>query len=422
MNADNSYWVATSIRDTFYTDAPPAGAVDCAIVGGGYTGLSTAYHLAKSGAKVALLEREAVGWGASSRNGGMVLPGYKTEVDGLLRRFGLERTRKLFDLSLDAVKLVKALTAAEGIACDLQETGELYAACKPAHFKAMRARQKLLAEQFEHPTTLVGPAELKAELDSPAYCGALIDPAACGLHPAKYVLGLARAAAKAGATLHERAPAERITKTPRGFEIRTPHGTLLAKEVVIATNGYTDGLVGWLHKRVIPVGSYIIATEPLDPALAAKLIPHKRMVFDSKNMLYYFRVLPDNRMLFGGRASFTPTNPQHSGEILRKGMVETFPELASARVEYSWGGTLGFTFDLMPHAGQTDGIHYSLGYGGHGVAWSTYMGKRLADALSGHSSDIPLAELPFPDVPLYSGKAWFLPFAGAYYQFLDWVS
>jgi glycine/D-amino acid oxidase-like deaminating enzyme len=422
MITDQSYWAATSIRDTFYSDNLPAGGVDCAVVGGGFTGLSAAYHLAKAGAKVAVLEREHMGWGASGRNGGMVLPGYKTDVDELARRYGLERARQMYDQSLEAVALVGSLVKAEKIACDFQTTGSLYAASKPAHFQHMREWQRMMAESFDHPTKLIEPGEMRTELGTDTYYGGLVDEAACGLHPAKYVGGLAKAAARAGASLHENAPAERITKTPRGFEVRTPRGTVAAKEVIVGTNGYTGGLVGWLRRRVIPIGSYIIATEPLEPELAERLIPQRRMVFDSKNMLYYFRVMPDHRMLFGGRASFTPTAAQTSGEILRRGMIGLFPELAKTRVEYSWGGTLGFTFDPMPHAGKIEGVHYSMGYCGHGVAWATYMGKRLADAISGASSDIPLADIPFPDMVLYRGRPWFLPLAGVYYRFLDWVS
>jgi glycine/D-amino acid oxidase-like deaminating enzyme len=420
MHAENSYWAVTAPYPEPHTADLP-DRVDCVVVGGGYSGLSAATHLAKKKASVAVLERERIGWGASSRNGGMVLPGLKVELEALARQLGLEAARRMYEMSVEAVELVRDLTLAEKIDCELQSTGELYAAWKPAHFKAMCARLPALEKRFGRTYHVIPPEELASELGTTRYHGALVDENAMGLHPRKYVLGLAQSAMRAGATLHEGMGVTRIERTASGFTVITPRGVIRSKHVIIATNGYTGGITPWHQRRIVPVGSYIIATEPLDQALADRLIPKRRMVFDSKNMLYYFRILPDNRMLFGGRASFVPTSEEKTGAILRRGMVELFPDLREVPVAYSWGGTLGFAMDLMPHAGIRDGMHYSLGYAGHGVALATYMGKRLAESIT-EGKEIPFSNTPFWPIPFYWGWPWFLPFAGMYYEFMDMVS
>jgi glycine/D-amino acid oxidase-like deaminating enzyme len=203
-----------------------------------------------------------------------------------------------------------------------------------------------------------------------------------------------------------------------GWTVATSGGAILAREVFVATNGYTGPAVPALQRRVVPVGSYLIATPPLDPALAARLVPRRRVLSDTKNLLYYFRLSPDGRMVFGGRAAFTPTPVARSAEILARGMVEVFPELAGVPVEYAWGGQVAFTVDQMPHAGRLDGVHYALGYGGHGVAMATWLGARMGDALAG-AEEIPRLTAPFRAVPLYGGTPWFLPLGGGYYRVRD---
>jgi glycine/D-amino acid oxidase-like deaminating enzyme len=229
--------------------------------------------------------------------------------------------------------------------------------------------------------------------------------------------------------LFERVRVTEIAKSTDGhFTLATSQGTLRADHVLIATNGYTDRLTAWLQRRIIPIGSYIIATEPLPAEVAARLSPKRRMMFDTKHFLYYFRLSADNRLIFGGRAGFMPETPntvRESAAILRRGMLEVYPELGEVSIAYAWGGTLGFTFDLLPHAGQTpEGLHYALGCGGHGVAMLSYLGACVARQISGEKIDNPLFRLPFPTAPagLYHGKPWFLPLAGLYYRVLDLIS
>ena len=213
----------------------------------------------------------------------------------------------------------------------------------------------------------------------------------------------------------------------KGWSVRTARGALQASDVLIATSGYTSGITPLLQKKIIPIGSFIIVTEVLPEALARELSPRNRMIYDSKNYLYYYRLTPDRRMLFGGRAAFFPENEntvRDSARILRDGMISVYPQLRETKVEYVWGGTLDFAFDIMPHAGKMDGMFYSVGYAGHGVAMATLLGKKIAESILTGRDENPFSDIRFPGAPLgvYNGKPWFLPFAGMWYKFLDWVS
>jgi glycine/D-amino acid oxidase-like deaminating enzyme len=406
---------------------PLPAHVDVAIVGGGYTGMAAARELARRGASVALLEARTLGWGASSRNGGMALTGLKLEADQLAAKYGLDTARRLFAASLQALDTVERIVAEERIECDFVRSGHLLLASKPSHYRALAREAELLDRDFGHPTSLLPPAELHGEIGSGAYHGGLADEASAGVQPARYAAGLARAAQRAGAQIYERAPVERIERQGPGWRLATPRGELRAGAVFVASGGYSGPATPALRRKIVPLGSYIIATQPLPEQLARELSPRNRMIFDSKRFLYYFRLTPDRRMLFGGRAGFFPETPatvRDSAEILRRGMIQVYPQLRDARVEYAWGGTLDVTFDMMPHAGQIGGLYYAIGYAGHGVAMATYLGGLMGACLAGEQVDNPFAELPFPGAPLglYGGRPWFLPLVGAWYKFLDWVS
>jgi glycine/D-amino acid oxidase-like deaminating enzyme len=357
----------------------------------------------------------------------MVLTGLKLEAEQLAAKYGLETARRLFAASLQALDCVERIVAEDRIACDFARTGHLLLACKPAHYQALAREAELLDRDFGHPTRVVPPCELRGEIGSSTYHGGLVDEASAGINPARYVAGLAYAAQRAGAQLYEYAPVERIERHGPGWRIATPRGELRADAVLVASGGYSGPATPALRRKIVPLGSYIIATEPLPTALARELSPRGRMIFDSKRFLYYFRLTPDQRMLFGGRAGFLPETPatvHDSAEILRRGMIQVYPQLRDARIEHAWGGTLDVTFDMMPHAGQIDGLYYAIGYAGHGVAMATYLGGLLGACLAGEQVDNPFAKLPFPGAPLglYDGRPWFLPFVGAWYKFLDLVS
>jgi glycine/D-amino acid oxidase-like deaminating enzyme len=325
-------------------------------------------------------------------------------------------------MSLESIDTVKRIITEGQIACDWQETGYFYAASKPRHLSGMEADTRLMKERFDYQTHILNRAQLPEELGSEAFFGGQVDDCGGGLHPGKYVIGLAGAVERAGASLHEAAHVQRVRRVNGEFEVTTTRGSLRAKNVIVGTNGYTRELTPWLRRRIIPLGSYIIVTEPLDPTLADRLIPRRRMIFDSKNLLYYFRLLPDNRMMFGGRVSFTPATSEKSGALLRDAMIRIFPDLKETHIAYSWGGFLGLAFDLMPHAGWHDGMLYSVAYVGHGVAMATYMGMKLAHVLSGRLSTPPFSDLRFPAWFFYQRNPWFMPLAGMWYRFLDAVS
>lgn len=420
------YWHSTVQMPNDSDPIPLPDSVDVAVIGGGYTGLSAARTFAKRGVRVAVLEAETIGWGASSRNGGMALTGLKSSMQTVIRKYGRDLARQLFHCSVESVDTVEQIVNEEKIDCGFARTGHLLTATKLQHYDGFKAEVDFMAREFNHPVRLVPRDQLHEEIGSSSYYGALVDEVSGGLNPAQYVAGLARAAGRAGATLHARARVNSLEHRGTRFFIQTERGALTAQSVLVGTSGYTSGVTKNLQKRIIPIGSFIIATERLSDELAHGLSPKNRMIFDSMHYLNYFR-LWDNRMIFGGRAAFFPENKStiaRSAEILRGEMVEVYPQLKDAKVEYVWGGTLDFAFDMMTHVGEADGVYYSIGYAGHGVALATYLGKTVAEAMmNGDIKEHPFAQFDFPGAPLglYDGRPWFLPFAGAWQKILDWI-
>jgi glycine/D-amino acid oxidase-like deaminating enzyme len=391
-------------------------------VGGGYTGLSAARTLARRGVAVTVVERHRVGWGASGRNGGFVLPGFQPEADCLARRYGAERARSLFAASVEAIDCLERLITAEGIDCGYARRGAVTLAARPSHLRRLARSRVALRERFGHETVLLGPVELREEIDSSSYHGGLLDPLAGGLHPGRYCAGLAAAAVRAGAVIVEGVEVLGVDRSAGRTTLATSGGRLRAAEVLAATNGYTGTAFPGLRRRVVPIGSYVVATAPLDPSAARGLLPRARVMSDTRHLLHYFRLSDDGRLVFGGRASFTPTTVERSAGILAAAMGRVFPQLASARIEYAWAGNVCFTRDRMPHAGRLDGVHYALGYAGHGVALSTWLGARMGDALAGNGAIPELTGAKLRAIPLYRGTPWFLPVVGGYYRMRDWLS
>ncbi len=424
--AQQVYWHTTVQMPDGTNLRPLPEKVDMAVIGGGFTGLSAARTLARAGASVAVLEANTIGWGASSRNGGMVLTGLKLSMETIHRRYGREVARQLFQSSLDAIGAVEQIVREEAIDCGFARRGHLEVANKPAHFDGFARSAEFMEREFSHHLRLVPRAQQREEIGSDLYYGALVDEASAGLNPAQYVAGLARAAEQAGAGLYPCARVDRLDRSGRGIAIETERGRLMAGGVLVATSGYTGRATRALQKKIIPIGSFIIATEELPAALVKDLVPMGRMIFDSRHYLNYFRTW-GNRLIFGGRAAFFPENRatlRQSAQILRHEMVGVYPQLKEVKAEYVWGGTLDFAFDMMPHVGEIDGLYYSLGYAGHGVAMATYLGQTAAQALlRGSIREHPFASFPFPGAPLglYNGWPWFLPFAGMWHRILDWV-
>jgi glycine/D-amino acid oxidase-like deaminating enzyme len=428
---EHNYWLTTAEFPRTNAGQPLPEQVDVAVIGAGFTGLSAARTLANRGANVAVLESETIGWGASSRNGGMVLSGMKLGVTKLISMYGRELTQRMYAASLETIDCVERIVREEDIDCDFYRCGHLEVACKQKHFNDYARQAEVIAREFNHELRVVQRRELSAEIGSSIYYGGMVDEVSAGVNPARYVAGLGGAAMKSGAEIFEHARVDDLQRESRrgesGWKITTSRGALRAREVFVGTSGYTGKSTPALQRKIIPIGSFIITTEVLPDALANELSPRNRMIYDSKNYLYYYRLTPDRRMLFGGRAAFFPENDEtirRSAEILRRGMIDVYPQLGEIKVEYVWGGTLDFAFDIMPHAGQIDGMYYAVGYAGHGVAMATYQGQKMAELIAGDKPENPFVGIPFPGAPLglYNGKPWFLPFAGVWYKFLDWVS
>ncbi len=421
MLRESNYWL-TTVKQAAFPVHPLPASVEVVVIGAGFSGLSAALTLAKAGVSVAVLEAETIGWGASSRNGGMVLTGMKLGVETLIRQYGRERARRLFELSLASIDSVEQIIKTENIECAFSRCGHFEAAWKPAHFESYARSAELMEKEFGHRISIVQRAEQHAEIGSECYHGGIVDQLSAGLNPAQFVMGLAGAAERVGAKLYEHTRVLKVESQAAKFTIHTTRGQLVAEKVFVGTSGYSGPALPSLQKRIAPIGSYIIATAPLSDALARDVSPHNRMIFDSKHYLYYFRLTPDQRMLFGGRAVFRPetdSSIRDSAPILRKALVDVFPQLKDTPVEYVWGGSLDFAVDSMPHTGKLDGIDYSLGFAGHGVAFATHLGKITAQQMLGQAVENPLAGLPFRPFPFYIGNPWYMPLAGWYYRLLD---
>jgi glycine/D-amino acid oxidase-like deaminating enzyme len=430
MPQEHNYWL-TTVQMPVPPAEPLPESADVAVIGAGFTGLSAALALAKRGAKVVVLESETIGWGASSRNGGMVLTGLKLGANKLISTYGRELTRRMYAASLESITCVERIVKEENIACDFARTGHLEVACKQMHFDDYARQVEVIGREFNHQLRIVPRHELRSEIGSDIYFGGMVDEISVGVNPARYVAGLGAAAMRAGVRICEHTRLQNIQREARngasGFTLNTSRGAIWARDVLVGTSGYTGGATPALRNKIIPIGSFIITTEVLPDALARELSPRNRQIYDSKNYLYYYRLTPDNRMLFGGRAAFFPETDQtirKSAEILRRGMIDVYPQLRDTKVEYVWGGTLDFCFDIMPHAGRMDGIYFAVGYAGHGVAMASWQGQKMAQWIAEGKTDNPFAEIPFPGAPLglYNGNPWFLPFAGAYYKILDWIA
>jgi glycine/D-amino acid oxidase-like deaminating enzyme len=418
-----SYWLDTSEPFRSATAGPVQGRCDVAVIGGGLTGCSAALALAKKGARVVLLEAETIGHAASGRNGGMCNNGFAQDYGMLSAQLGKDVANRLyraFDAGVDAVE---RLVAEEEIDCNFARVGKIKLAAKPEHCDKLARSQELLAANVDPDTEMVSRADLAAEVGSDRFYGGLIYRKSAGMHVGRFVRGLAEAAARRGVEVHERTPMTGLRPAPGGGQqIDTPKGRLVAKQVLLASGTSHTGPLGWIRRRIVPVGAFLIVTEPLPKETLDRLLPRRRMAVDTKNLVNYFRTTPDNRLLFGGRARFAVSNPtsdEKSGAILRAALHDVFPELRAARIDYCWGGMVDMTRDRLPRAGERNGIFYSMGYSGHGTQMSTLMGTIMAEVMDGRTDLNPWKDFAWPAIPGHVGPPWFLPLVGAYYRLKD---
>lgn len=416
------WWQAAPPEDPVATALPRE--VDVLVVGAGYTGLSAALTLARHGRSVLVLDAEQPGIGASSRNGGMLGPSFqKMDIDGMVAQHGEAHTMSVLQESMDALAYTMALIDEHRIDCDLQRVGRFRAAVIPAHLESMKRDADRLQRFIDLRAEFVERADQHHEIGSDIYHGGVIYHRDAGLHPAKYARGLLALAQAAGARVQGHCAVQRIERDGSGWRIRTARGELRAGQVMLATNGYTGPEFGWARRRLVPVQAAIIVTEALAPGVIERLMPKRRMHGETRRMMNFYRPTPDGtRILLGGRppvwggASDADTSRHLHGKLCR-----VFPELASTRIEHLWRGKVAFTFDLVPHMGQHQGIFYALGYCGSGVGRSTYFGHKTALKMLGRAEGKTFFDdLPFRGFPGYTGNPWPLPAILSWYGLQDW--
>lgn len=428
MNAENAA-LPTTLAPWWWERVPrpdlPAASIprecDVAVVGSGYTGLHAALVTARAGRHTVVFDAEDAGFGCSTRNGGQISTSVKPSYATLSKRHGDERAFEILKEGQRSLAFVGDFVRAEGIECDFGVVGRFHAAHNPAQYESLARSVSRQPRGLEVPAHVVPRAEQRAEIDTDAYHGGVVYEAHASIDPARYHQGLLERVKAAHATIAARSPVTAIERDGDRFHLRSANGSTRAREVVVATNGYSGVLLPWLRRRLIPIGSYMIATEELPGTLASTLIPRNRIVSDSRKVVFYYRLSPDRRrILFGGRVSVRETDPAASGPLLRADLVKIFPSLAGVRISHSWCGFVAYTFDELAHLGVHEGIRYAAGYCGSGVGMASYLGMRLGQQVLGLPEGRTAFDgLPFATRPFYSGNPWFLAPAVRYYRLRD---
>ena len=414
------YWWDDVPRPTLPDTTPPAKA-DVVIIGSGYTGLSAALQTARGGRETVVLDAMDAGFGCSTRNGGQISTSVKPAYAELARQYGPELAFRICKEGLDSLAWVREFVTAENIDCDFRVVGRFHAAHKASRYEALAQRLVNQPKGLEVEAHMVPRAEQHSELGTDAYFGGIVYTRHASVHPARFHQGMMDRVLAAGGRIIPHCAATALRHDGSRFRVDTLHGTITTRNVVIATNGYTGAITAWHRRRVIPIGSYIIATEPLPRETMARLMPRDRIVSDTRKVVYYYRASPDGqRILFGGRVSHNETDPLISGPRLHADMTAVFPELSTVRISHSWMGFVAYTFDEMMRAGMHDGIHYAMGYCGSGVGMAGYLGMRIGQQVLGLKEGATAFDnLPFDTRPFYHGTPWFLAPSVAYYRWCD---
>jgi glycine/D-amino acid oxidase-like deaminating enzyme len=415
------YWWDATPRPRLEDGDLPRSA-DVVVVGSGYTGLHAALELVRAGRSVLVLDAEDAGFGCSSRNGGQISTSIKPGLDELTSRYGEKTGRAILRTGHDALQWIGQFIRAEKIDCDFIVPGRFHAAHNQRQFDKLVRTVENQPPGFEVPATVVPRHQQRDELGTDTYFGGVVFEAHASLEPARYHQGLLTRALEEGVQVVPHCSVTGINREADGrFEVVTSTGRVKARDVVVATNGYTGPLTPWLRRRVIPIGSYMIATEPLPAQLMDRLMPKDRIVSDTRKVVYYYRPSPDrSRIVFGGRVSVSETDPLKSGPLLLRDLRAIFPELETIRISHSWMGFVAYTFNTLPHTGVHDGIHYAMGYCGTGVSLASYCGMKTARRLLGKpDAETGLEHITFPTRPFYSGNPWFLSASVAWYRCVD---
>ncbi|MDH3378684.1 MAG: FAD-binding oxidoreductase [Gammaproteobacteria bacterium] len=417
---DQPFWWDRTPRPESNHQALP-GEADVAIIGSGYTGLCAAIQTARGGRQTVVLDAEAAGWGCSSRNGGQVSTSLKPSYEGLKKKYGGELAFNILKEGHNALQWIGEFIKDEEIDCDFKRCGRFHAAHTPKHYTLLEETFASPVKGLETDSYMVSRQDQHKELSSDLYHGGIVHPRHASLDPARYHQGLLGRAVQAGADIQPHCKVNAISHTQSGFQLDTQKGTLVARDVVIATSGYTKTLSRWHQRRIIPIGSYMIATEPVPDDLIRSLIPNDRVISDTRKLVVYYRTCPERRrILFGARTSIKETDARVNAPAIHKELVKRFPELDEFCVSHSWMGFVGYTFDTMPHLGKRDGIYYSMGYCGSGISLASYFGTRIGQQVLGLAEGrSPLDLTTFQSRPYYTGNPWFLAPAIRYYSWLD---
>lgn len=414
------YWWDLTPRPAAHVSPLPA-TTEVLVIGSGYTGLHCALQTALAGRSTLVIDAADAGWGCSTRNGGQISGEIKPGYAELARRHGAADAVALVGAARGALDWLGAFVAENGLDCDYQQCGRYLAAHNSRQFQRLATQARRQIPGLEQKLQVVEKRDQSSEIDSDFYHGGLVIEHHCGLDPAKYHQGLLRLAQTSGAQVIGHCAAVGIERESDGFIVRTSRGNIKTRELVVATNGYTGAVTPWQRRRIIPIGSYMLATEPMNPALAARLMPTSRVFSDTRRIVVYFRRSPDGeRLLFGGRVSVFESDPLRSLPALRQEMLRIFPQLSEVKISHSWMGFVGYSFDSLPHLGTRDGIHYAMGYCGSGICLASYFGHLIGLQLLGRAEgNRVFNQLRFQTRPLYRGKPWFLASAVRYYQLLD---
>ena len=409
------------------TPRPPAGnpdlpeSADVVIVGSGYTGLSAAAQTARHGLDTVVLDAQDAGWGCSSRNGGQISTSIKPSFGELREQYGKEAALAILTEGNNALNWVEQVVRENNIDCNFRRVGRFYGAHSGPALDMLRRKLADTPDELKLDAYVIGPEEQRSEIGSDFYHGGLVNPLHASVDPGRYHQGLYECARASGAEIIARCAVTNIQRQAPGFVVHTEKGRITAREIILATSGYTGKLSPWQRARIIPIGSYIIATEPVPKELIDRLMPKDRVITDTLKLVVYYRTCPQKRrILFGGRVSIKETNPRICAPRLRELMIQRFPELSGFRISHSWMGFVGYTFDQLPHTGVRSGVHYSMGYCGSGISLSSYLGAKTGLRVAGQpEGKTALDDLKFPSRPYYWGNPWFLAPSIFYYRWKD---
>lgn len=414
------YWWEAAPLDTAAREELPAEA-DIAVIGAGYTGLHAAFQCARAGRATVVLDAGLPGWGCSTRNGGQISTSIKPGFATLAARYGPKIATSLLKEGQASRDHIEKFIQEEAIDADFRPVGRFHGAHLAKSYDSLALEIANHSTELKEKPYMVPRTEIASELGTERYFGGAVFPGHASVDPGKYHKGLLACVRRAGAKIVSNARVTELERIPPGFRLRTDRGALRAGKVILATNGYSGPVSPWHQRRVVPIGSYVIATGPIERKLMDRLFPTDRVLSDTRRLVYYYRPSPDRtRVIFGGRVSLRESDPNKTGPLLLAELIRLFPDLASTQISHSWSGTVAYSFDTMMHCGQHEGLYHAMGYCGSGVGMAGYLGTKIGRQAAGLDDDeTAFSEIPYPTRPFYRGNPWFLAPSVVAYRIRD---